>query len=511
MPLVHDKRPDSAVAPRPIARAPEAPSGARARVGPGATFDEGATRLQPEPDAAPVQLTPALQLPPKPGNGGGAPAGDVEAAPPWPGVYLKKGAAGPHVKTLQRLLNRHQAALTVDGAFGQLTDTAVRNFQVGAGVAADGIVGPTTWDAVAAAPVTQAPPGGNGQGTVASGPPLGASKVVEGSNQQTTLSPPQRATLAFVVRNLAATLGAKPGGAPLGEDVQIGVTPGAVLLEWANIIEKGTPDDQMRAWFLALVALGPGGALPLVATPAQKADLLAQTAASVAAFVATSGVPAKEWQGFIQRANAMRNFYLSIAGGPDAGAHGAQKPVSGARQAMVGLALSQIGKVKAQTFQDKNDDNPPRTSRTGWRTLQMYYDVAGKNVMKGWELKTPETKLVSWCGIFATWAARASGMGSIGAWPELVFHPNLASNQVPQPGDVGNMAKDNHFGIITWVEAPKSANPTPAQIKALSIRTVEGNSGGGSEIVEKTRTVGAWDQQIRNVDLAQKKPGFSGE
>lgn len=62
---------------------------------------------------------------------------------PWP--VLRKGANGHPVPTLQHLLDGRGAALTADGAFGALTDAAVRTFQHHAGLTVDGIVGPASW------------------------------------------------------------------------------------------------------------------------------------------------------------------------------------------------------------------------------------------------------------------------------------------------------------------------------------------------------------------------------
>jgi peptidoglycan hydrolase-like protein with peptidoglycan-binding domain len=61
---------------------------------------------------------------------------------------LKKGSKGNDVKTLQTALNKYGYKLTADGDFGKLTDAAVRDFQLGHRLNADGIVGVKTWAAL---------------------------------------------------------------------------------------------------------------------------------------------------------------------------------------------------------------------------------------------------------------------------------------------------------------------------------------------------------------------------
>ena len=56
---------------------------------------------------------------------------------------LKKGSRGEDVKAVQRALHCYP-----DGIFGELTEEAVKSFQKGKGLAADGIVGERTWDSL---------------------------------------------------------------------------------------------------------------------------------------------------------------------------------------------------------------------------------------------------------------------------------------------------------------------------------------------------------------------------
>lgn len=63
-----------------------------------------------------------------------------------PAVAIKKGAKGDNVKLWQKFLNWYYPAwkLTVDGKFGNHTDSATKMFQKNEGLTADGIVGAKT-------------------------------------------------------------------------------------------------------------------------------------------------------------------------------------------------------------------------------------------------------------------------------------------------------------------------------------------------------------------------------
>jgi hypothetical protein len=58
---------------------------------------------------------------------------------------LSQGAAGEDVRTMQGALVARHYTVTVDGAFGTATRTALQSFQQARGLAADGIAGPLTW------------------------------------------------------------------------------------------------------------------------------------------------------------------------------------------------------------------------------------------------------------------------------------------------------------------------------------------------------------------------------
>jgi hypothetical protein len=61
---------------------------------------------------------------------------------------LRTGSRGPAVAELQERLSSRGASLAADGVFGPMTQQAVAGFQRTAGLSPDGIVGPLTWGAL---------------------------------------------------------------------------------------------------------------------------------------------------------------------------------------------------------------------------------------------------------------------------------------------------------------------------------------------------------------------------
>lgn len=61
---------------------------------------------------------------------------------------IRKGSRGDLVKKLQTLLKNKGYSITVDGIFGNVTDTLVRQFQKANSLTIDGVVGDKTWKAL---------------------------------------------------------------------------------------------------------------------------------------------------------------------------------------------------------------------------------------------------------------------------------------------------------------------------------------------------------------------------
>lgn len=91
----------------------------------------------------------------------GAPRPDAKtapksSAPPWPGRYFTYPPVmrGEDVRTWQARMRERGWTIAVDGAYGPQSREVCRLFQREKGLAVDGIVGPETWAASWAAPIT---------------------------------------------------------------------------------------------------------------------------------------------------------------------------------------------------------------------------------------------------------------------------------------------------------------------------------------------------------------------
>ena len=84
------------------------------------------------------------------------------------GPTLTQGSTGPDVRRLQSILVMIKLldVSGIDGVFGPKTQDAVKSFQQGNGLTADGIVGPLTWKALPADPQTPTLASGSTGGAV---------------------------------------------------------------------------------------------------------------------------------------------------------------------------------------------------------------------------------------------------------------------------------------------------------------------------------------------------------
>lgn len=100
----------------------------------GTAFTGSPAEAAPAAPAAPAASAPAAQAAPVT-----APSAVLQSS-----EKLREGSRGGAVSDLQSALNNSGANLAVDGVFGPLTNSAVKDYQSSNGLLVDGVVGPET-------------------------------------------------------------------------------------------------------------------------------------------------------------------------------------------------------------------------------------------------------------------------------------------------------------------------------------------------------------------------------
>jgi hypothetical protein len=139
--------------------------------------------------------------------------------------------------------------------------------------------------------------------------------------------------------------------------------------------------------------------------------------------------------------------------------------------------LEATGAVHAKSVGDS--DETGRTTRPGWQQLLKYFHDAAPGLWSDDVIKYNSQPgmngLPHWCGIFALWALRSSGMG-VGTWKmgsgiSAVSGIKPVSKQTVKVGDIGYLESAQHHFIVAGISADRK-----------TIQTVDGNSGSDSEV-----------------------------
>ena len=185
------------------------------------------------------------------------------------GPTLRRGSSGPAVEALQRALAQlgHPSG-AADGRFGPATEQAVRAFQAKSGLPADGVVGPRTKAAIAAAL-------GGGQVPPAPIPPIPVPP-------SPTPTPMDESLIAFATR-LGAEWSRRKGGKPSADEKR-----DALLSDYEDTLKgarlrfgtKYSEEAIRRAWMISredemrFQTEPSGGALGDFGPPARRVELV---------------------------------------------------------------------------------------------------------------------------------------------------------------------------------------------------------------------------------------------
>jgi len=169
----------------------------------------------------------------------------------------------------------------------------------------------------------------------------------------------------------------------------------------------------------------------------------------------------------------------------------------GVRDAIVAAARGKIGSVFSDVAAAA-DETGDRT-RQGWEIFNVAFPSFPKQIIKyikygknnGKEGSNPNG-LVSWCGIFATWAVMTGG-GNCGTWdggPRCSAMNKITRD--PKPGDVGYFTANSHHCIIASVNGD--------QIETIDGNSYDGSSGGNGAITSRMRSRGDFTAFFKQLD-----------
>jgi hypothetical protein len=136
------------------------------------------------------------------------------------------------------------------------------------------------------------------------------------------------------------------------------------------------------------------------------------------------------------------------------------------RASIVSRALAETSKGVAALQPDPADP----TKRRGWERLLDYFHTAAPGVYKDANITRFHGPIPDWCGIFALWAIKASGVSWVGTWQDgkgIASVSGMIPTSSPLPGDVGAIK-----------EAPQHMDLVYT-ITGKSIQTIDGNSING--------------------------------
>ncbi len=142
------------------------------------------------------------------------------------------------------------------------------------------------------------------------------------------------------------------------------------------------------------------------------------------------------------------------------------------RKRIVEVAHAELGKVEA-----KKTDGTGR--RIGYQRLLEYFHLAAPGVWPDSVIEFKREGFPSWCGIFSVYAIKTAGI-DVGNWQMgrgVSAFNSLEVTSHPEPGDIGYIDKPyQHHCIVT-------------EVNGDTVKSIDGNSGWYSEVIEKTRPI----------------------
>ena len=137
------------------------------------------------------------------------------------------------------------------------------------------------------------------------------------------------------------------------------------------------------------------------------------------------------------------------------------------RASIISNALAETSKGIAASQADPSD----ATKRKGWERLLDYFHTAAPGVYQDANITKFHGPIPDWCGIFALWAIKTSGVSWVGTWQDgkgIASVSGMIPTASPLPGDVGAIKEDpQHMDVIY-------------SVNGNAIQTIDGNSTNGA-------------------------------
>lgn len=370
---------------------------------------------------------------PDPASGGQPDPAPAEPAPTY--ETLRMGMRGSAVRALQQALIGRGYALTADGAFGRMTERAVRAFQSSSGLKADGVAGAATWQKLSGGPG-----GGDAAGPDGGGSNPGTASVARALSRGASGEQVQHLQTAL------ALTGANVGGA----DGKYGSKTAAAVSAFQRqygIKASGTADPVTLALLYAKTGTA-SDALMTAAVNHTGAPVALRATASRGAGTVLS-VPAgaavtllREADGWYHAAYKNRGGYLPVDAvraldrpAPLANLAQAFRPeaysLTGDHKSdLMGIAFSQLGfQGGSRTEQTLSGTGPGGP----YSKYGAYYNDPGE----------------SYCSYFISWSARQAA---------------ISENVINNARDVDGVFYDQQGAFVYFFA------PAPAQVQAARLR-----------------------------------------
>lgn len=154
---------------------------------------------------------------------------------------------------------------------------------------------------------------------------------------------------------------------------------------------------------------------------------------------------------------------------------------------VIKIAQDKKGKIEAKSYENNafgpaNNLQQHAVKRKGYEHLLEIFHTSAPGIWQDnqviYDNTVGQRSIPHWCGIFALYAAKKAGAG-VGTWSIGKSVPTISGfkpSRSPKKGDIGIIKKHNHHFLVNEISGD-----------GKEVKTIDGNSGMRSEVVENKR------------------------